>query len=141
MLFYRSRNGRWFKTRLFGKIHIFVPNSEGARTIFSNDFVLFNKGYVKSMADAVGKKSLLCVPVESHKRIRRLLSEPFSMTSLSAFVTKFDKMLCGRLQKLEESGKSFKVLDFSMKVQRNFFEFNLYTLSVHISFTTRNKYI
>ncbi|XP_061360988.1 3beta,22alpha-dihydroxysteroid 3-dehydrogenase-like [Gastrolobium bilobum] len=112
----RLWNGRWFKTRLFGKIHIFVPNSEGARTVFANDFVLFNKGYLKSMADAVGKKSLLCVPVESHKRIRRLLSEPFSLTSLSAFVSKFDKMLCGRLQKLEESGKSFKVLDFSMKM-------------------------
>ncbi|KAL9327078.1 hypothetical protein ACSQ67_007723 [Phaseolus vulgaris] len=112
----RLWNGKWFKTRLFGKIHIFVPNPEGARTIFANDFVLFNKGYVKSMADAVGEKSLLCVPVESHKRIRRLLSEPFSMTSLSAFVTKFDKLLCGRLQKLEENGKSFKVLDFCMKM-------------------------
>ncbi|KAG4939252.1 hypothetical protein JHK82_044977 [Glycine max] len=112
----RLWNGRWFKTRLFGKIHIFIPSPEGARTIFANDFVLFNKGYVKSMADAVGQKSLLCVPVESHKRIRGLLSEPFSMTSLSAFVTKFDKMLCGRLQKLEESGKSFKVLDLCMKM-------------------------
>ncbi|ESW28072.1 hypothetical protein PHAVU_003G256500 [Phaseolus vulgaris] len=112
----RLWNGKWFKTRLFGKIHIFVPNPEGARTIFANDFVLFNKGYVKSMADAVGEKSLLCVPVESHKRIRRLLSEPFSMTSLFAFVTKFDKLLCGRLQKLEENGKSFKVLDFCMKM-------------------------
>ncbi|CAL5197550.1 unnamed protein product [Lathyrus oleraceus] len=112
----RLWHGRWFKTRLFGKIHIFIPNPEGARTIFANDFDLFNKGYVKSMADAVGKKSLLCVPVENHKRIRRLLSEPFSMTSLSAFITKFDKMLCGRLQKLEEKGKSFKVLDFSMKM-------------------------
>ncbi|XP_004509304.1 abscisic acid 8'-hydroxylase 3-like [Cicer arietinum] len=110
----RLWHGRWFKTRLFGKVHIFIPNPEGARTIFSNDFDLFNKGYVKSMADAVGKKSLLCVPVESHKRIRRLLSEPFSMISLSAFITKFDKMLCGRLQKIEESGKSFKALDFCM---------------------------
>lgn len=112
----RLWHGRWFKTRVFGKIHVFVPNPEGARTIFANDFVVFNKGYVKSMADAVGEKSLLCVPVESHKRIRRLLSEPFSMTSLSSFITKFDKMLCGRLQKLQESGKSFKVLDFCMKM-------------------------
>ncbi|XP_058760789.1 abscisic acid 8'-hydroxylase 1-like [Vicia villosa] len=112
----RLWHGRWFKTRLFGKIHVFIPNPEGARTIFANDFDLFNKGYVKSMADAVGKKSLLCVPVENHKRIRRLLSEPFSMTSLSAFITKFDKMLCGRLQNLEGKGKSFKVLDFSMKM-------------------------
>lgn len=112
----RLWHGRWFKTRLFGKVHIYIPTPEGARTIFANDFDLFNKGYVKSMADAVGKKSLLCVPVESHKRIRRLLSEPFSMTSLSAFITKFDKLLCGRLQKLEESGKSFKTLDFCMEM-------------------------
>jgi hypothetical protein len=104
-----SRHGRWFKTRLFGKVHIYIPTPEGARTIFANDFDLFNKGYVKSMADAVGKKSLLCVPVESHKRIRRLLSEP-----------KFDKLLCGRLQKLEESGKSFKTLDFCMEVKTVF---------------------
>ncbi|CAK8562213.1 unnamed protein product [Lathyrus sativus] len=112
----RLWHGRWFKTRLFGKVHVFIPNPEGARTIFANDFDKFNKGYVKSMADAVGKKSLLCVPVESHKRIRRLLSEPFSMSSLSAFITKFDKMLCGRLQKLEGKERSFKVLDFCMKI-------------------------
>ncbi|KAI4327645.1 hypothetical protein L6164_020082 [Bauhinia variegata] len=112
----RSWHGKWFKTRLFGKIHVYVPSTEGARTVFANDFVQFNKGYVKSMADCVGEKSLLCVSVENHKRIRRLLSDPFSLNSLSSFVEKFDKMLCGRLQKLEASGKSFKVLDFSMKM-------------------------
>lgn len=111
------RHGKCFKTRLFGKIHVFVPSPEGARMIFASDFVQFNKGYVKSMADAVGEKSLLCVPLESHKRIRRLLSLPFSMNSLSSFVKNFDEMLCGRLKKLEESGKSFKVLEFSMKVR------------------------
>ncbi|XP_057420711.1 abscisic acid 8'-hydroxylase 3-like isoform X2 [Lotus japonicus] len=118
----RLRFGRWFKTRLFGKIHIFVPNSEGARIILANDFVLFNKGYVKSLAEAAGKNSLFCVPVESHKRMRRLLSEPFSMTSPSAFITKFDKKMCARLQKLEEGGQSFKVLDFCMKARRRLVE-------------------
>ncbi|KAL4644357.1 hypothetical protein ACB092_02G159300 [Castanea dentata] len=108
--------GKWFKTRMFGKIHVFVPNPEGARMVFANDFVHFNKGYVKSMADAVGEKSLLCVPHESHKRIRRLLSDPFSTNSLSKFVKKFDKMLCERLKNLEEVGKSFVVLEFSMKL-------------------------
>ncbi|KAK3025016.1 hypothetical protein RJ639_044625, partial [Escallonia herrerae] len=108
--------GKWFKTRLFGKIHVFVPSAEGARTIFANDFLLYNKGYVKSMADAVGKNSLLCVPKESHKRIRRLLSDPFSMNSLSKFVQKLDDMLCERLHKLEMEGESFRLLDFNMKV-------------------------
>ncbi|XP_030523849.1 abscisic acid 8'-hydroxylase 1-like isoform X2 [Rhodamnia argentea] len=112
----RLWHGKWFKTRLFGKIHVFIPSTEGAKMVFANDFAQFNKGYVKSMADAVGKKSLLCVPHESHRRIRRLLSDPFSIPSLSKFVTKFDKMLCQRLKKLEEHGKSFVVLDFNMKI-------------------------
>ncbi|KVI02834.1 cytochrome P450 [Cynara cardunculus var. scolymus] len=86
-----------------------------AKTILTNDFQLFNKGYVKSMADAVGKNSLLCVPVESHKRIRRLLSAPFSMDSLSKFVQKFDKLVSERFEKLAENGNSFVVLDFTMK--------------------------
>ncbi|XAR57924.1 (+)-abscisic acid 8'-hydroxylase [Bertholletia excelsa] len=112
----RLWHGRWFKTRIFGKIHVFIPSTEGAKTVFANDFALFNKGYMKSMADAVGKKSLLCVPQESHKRIRRLLSDPFSMNSLSMFVQKFDKILSERLKRMEEDGKSFVVLDFNMKI-------------------------
>lgn len=95
---------------------MFVPSVEGAKAIFTNDFALFNKAYVKSMADAVGKKSLLCVPQESHKRIRRLLSDPFSMNSLSKYVQRFDKMLYERLKKVQKEGKSFTVLDFNMKV-------------------------
>jgi cytochrome P450 len=108
--------GKWFKTRLFGKIHVYCPSVDGAKTIFTNDFKLFNKGYVKSMADAVGPKSLLCIPHESHRRIRRLLSDPFSMNSLSKFVQKFDKLLTDRLKKLENDKKSFVVLDFNMKI-------------------------
>lgn len=102
---------------------MFVPSTEGARTVFASDFVHFNKGYVKSMADAVGEKSLLCVPHESHKRIRRLLSDPFSMNSLSKFVKEFDIMLRERLNNLE-AGKSLVVLDFCMKVETQFFHLN-----------------
>ncbi|CAN0861634.1 Cytochrome P450 716B2 [Linum grandiflorum] len=112
----RSWYGKWFKTRLFGKIHVFVPTSEGARKIFTNDFTYFNKGYVKSMADCVGSKSLLSVPHDSHKRIRRLLQEPFSMPSLSTFVDKFDRMLSRKLETVHRIGASFTVLDFSMKM-------------------------
>lgn len=100
---------------------MFVPSTEGARRVFANDFVDFNKGYVKSMADAVGEKSLLCVPRESHRRIRRLLSDPFSMNSLSKFVKEFDKMLLQRLKNFD-AGKSLVVLDFSMKVETQFFD-------------------
>ncbi|KAG6702726.1 hypothetical protein I3842_07G050200, partial [Carya illinoinensis] len=111
----RQRYGKWFKTRIFGKIHVFVPSTDGTKTIFTSDFVQFKRGFVKSMADAVGEKSLLCVPFESHKRMRRLLANPFSMNSMSKFVKKFDKMLCERLKNLEAQ-KSFVVLDFTMKL-------------------------
>lgn len=113
---YESRYGKWFKTRILGKTHVFVPSVEGAKTILSNDFVHFNKKYVKSMADSTGEMSVFAVPHEIHTRIRRLLSDPFSMTSLSKFVGQFDRMLCERLDKLEKSGKSFRVIDFSLKV-------------------------
>ncbi|KAG1342818.1 abscisic acid 8'-hydroxylase 3-like [Cocos nucifera] len=112
----RQWYGRWFKTRLFGKIHIYIPSPEGAKTVLTNDFIKFNKGYVKSMGDAVGKKSLLTVPHESHRRIRRLLSDPFSMSSLPKFVQKLDMMLLERLKSVEEKGGSFAALDFCMKV-------------------------
>ncbi|KAJ9564515.1 LOW QUALITY PROTEIN: hypothetical protein OSB04_000481 [Centaurea solstitialis] len=107
--------GKWFKTRLFGKVHV-SSQVLRCKNILTNDFQLFNKGYVKSMADAVGKNSLLCVPLESHKRIRRLLSAPFSMDSLSKFVQKFDKLVSRRFKKMAENGNSFVVLDFTMKI-------------------------
>ncbi|KAH6810186.1 hypothetical protein C2S51_023948 [Perilla frutescens var. frutescens] len=112
----RLRYGNWFKTRLFGQIHVYVPSVEGAKAVFSNDFVLFNKGYLKSMEDAVGKKSLLCVPREIHRRIRGILAEPFSMNSVSKFVPKFDRELSERLRRREREGRSFRVLEFTMKV-------------------------
>ncbi|KAK9076644.1 hypothetical protein SSX86_004978 [Deinandra increscens subsp. villosa] len=112
----RQSYGKWFKTRLFGKVHIFVPSVVGAKAILSNDFRLFNKGYVKPTATVLGMSSLFCVPVEDHKRIRRLLTGPFSMDSLSKLVQKFDKMLSAELKKLADEGKSFVVLDFNMRI-------------------------
>ncbi|KAI4331413.1 hypothetical protein MLD38_029603 [Melastoma candidum] len=106
--------GKWFRTRLFGKIHVFIPTTDGAKQVLSSDFVQFNKGYVKSMADVAGKNSLFSVPVERHNKIRRLLSDQFSMSSLSKYVIKIDAMLSERMKEVERSGKSFRLLDFCM---------------------------
>ncbi|XP_076918236.1 abscisic acid 8'-hydroxylase 3-like [Bidens hawaiensis] len=108
--------GKWFKTSLFGKVHVFVPTIAGAKTVLPNDFKWFNKGYVKSIDNALGKNSLFCVPFEDHKRIRRLLSGAFSMDSMAKFVQKFDKLLTAKFKKLADDGKSFVVLDFNMKI-------------------------
>ncbi|XP_037497164.1 cytochrome P450 720B2 [Jatropha curcas] len=112
----RKWYGKWFKTKMFGKIHVFAPTTEAARQVFSNDFGEFNKGYIKSMATVVGAKSVFAAPLESHTRIRHVLSALFSMPSLSKFVGNFDQILSQRLNKLEQSGKSFPVLEFTMKV-------------------------
>ncbi|KAM0970379.1 hypothetical protein FF1_018463 [Malus domestica] len=112
----RMLYGDWFKTRLFGKIHVYVPSSEGARTIFASDFATFDKAYLKPMSDAVGVDSLLVVAQETHRRIRRLLSDPFSMSSLPTFIQKLDKILCQELKTREESGEKFSVLALSMKL-------------------------
>ncbi|OMO56988.1 Cytochrome P450 [Corchorus capsularis] len=112
----RKRHGKWFKTRVLGRTHVFVPSIEGAKTILANDFVHFNKLYVRSMEDTVGALSIFTVPHKIHNRIRHVLSDFFSMSALSMFVGKFDKMLSERLDKLEKSGKSFKVTDFSSKI-------------------------
>ncbi|KDP36557.1 hypothetical protein JCGZ_08324 [Jatropha curcas] len=112
----RKWYGKWFKTKMFGKIHVFAPTTEAARQVFSNDFGEFNKGYIKSMATVVGAKSVFAAPLESHTRIRHVLSALFSMPSLSKFVGNFDQILSQRLNKLEQSGKSFPVLEFTMKL-------------------------
>ncbi|KAK4394331.1 Taxoid 7-beta-hydroxylase [Sesamum angolense] len=53
----RLRYGKWFKTRILGKTHVYVPSVEGAKTVFANDFVLFNKRYLKSMGTWWGRKA------------------------------------------------------------------------------------
>ncbi|XP_051123442.1 abscisic acid 8'-hydroxylase 3-like [Andrographis paniculata] len=112
----RQRYGKWFKTRILGKTSVFVPTVEGARSVYSRDFEQFNKAYVKSMGDLVGKKSLFIVPKSHHQKIRRALAHPFSMNYVSHFVPRFDALLSQRLQRLEEQRRSFPVLGFASKV-------------------------
>ncbi|KAL6145072.1 hypothetical protein ACLB2K_055760 [Fragaria x ananassa] len=60
----RIRYGKWFKTRVFGKIHVFVPSTDGARMILSNDFVKFNKGYMKALLDLRMKVKIVCYLID-----------------------------------------------------------------------------
>lgn len=111
----------WFKTRILGKVHVFVPSVEGVKKVYSNEFGLFGKKLIKSVEDMMGKTSLLVVPESGHMKIRKLLGEPFSMNNVSKFVPKLDRMLSDRLKKLQLQGKSFRLLDFTMKVYISLF--------------------
>lgn len=98
---------------------MYVPSSEGARTIFANDFAIFGKAYVKPMADAVGVDSLFVAAQESHTKMRHLLADPFSLSSLPTYIQKFDKILSQELKALEERGERFSALALCMKVTIN----------------------
>ena len=101
---------------------MFLSSTEGARTIFTSDFVRFNKRFVKPMADAMGEKSVLIAPEKSHIRIRRLLSNPFSMDSLSTFVKKIDKIFGVRLwhegNNCDKSTTIYHVIDYQLGTTR-----------------------
>ncbi|KAL3840435.1 hypothetical protein ACJIZ3_025026 [Penstemon smallii] len=112
----RQRYGKWFKTRILGRTHVFVPSIEGAKMVYSNEFGLFKKELIKSIQDLAGRKSVFVVPKDSHNKIRALLSDTFSMNNVSKFVPKIDHMVSQRLNKMETHGKSFPVLDFTMKL-------------------------
>lgn len=87
--------------------------------VYSNDFGLFKKHLIKSMQDMIGRKSLFSVSKADHVKIRSLLAEPFSMINVSKFVPKIDEMVSKRLHKLSSDGKSFPVLEFTMKVDHS----------------------
>ncbi|KAL7114647.1 hypothetical protein ACP275_04G134200 [Erythranthe tilingii] len=112
----RIKHGKWFKTRILGNVHVFVPSVKGAKTVLFGGYEVFNKRYLKAMANVVGKNSLLNAPAEIHQRIRRLLSDPFSMEAMSTYVTNFDRELCRRLDLLHKEGNSFRLLDFTTKL-------------------------
>ncbi|BAT77746.1 hypothetical protein LR48_Vigan09g026100 [Vigna angularis] len=88
----RLRYGKCFKTKLFGETHVFISGTESAKVILNNE-EKFSKKYMKSIAELVGRDSLLCATHQHHKLIRGSLFSLFSTQSLSSFVKLFDSLL------------------------------------------------
>ncbi|WVZ21144.1 hypothetical protein V8G54_008466 [Vigna mungo] len=88
----RLRYGKCFKTKLFGETHVFISGTESAKVILNNE-EKFSKKYMKSIAELVGRDSLLCATHQHHKLIRASLFSLFSTQSLSSFVKLFDSLL------------------------------------------------
>ncbi|KAJ4949873.1 hypothetical protein NE237_000022 [Protea cynaroides] len=74
--------GSCFKTSIFRRTHIFV-----------NDEVNFSKRYIRSIAELVGKESLLCASPQEHHRLLRARSLLCSPPMLSRFVERFDHLV------------------------------------------------
>ncbi|XP_029127863.1 abscisic acid 8'-hydroxylase 4 isoform X2 [Cajanus cajan] len=89
----RLRYGKCFKTKLFGETHVFISSTESAKAILNNEGGRFSKKYIKSIAELVGRDSLLCAAHKHHKLIRGTLFTLFSADSLSSFVKLFDALV------------------------------------------------
>jgi len=92
ILFGFYRYGKCFKTKLFRETHVFISGTESAKVILNNE-EKFSKKYMKSIAELVGRDSLLCAAHQHHKLIRGSLFSLFSTQSLSSFVELFDSLL------------------------------------------------
>ncbi|CAJ1973285.1 unnamed protein product [Sphenostylis stenocarpa] len=89
----RLRYGKCFKTKLFGETHVFISSTESAKVILNNEGGKFSKSYMKSIAELVGRDSLLCAAHQHHKLIRASLFTLFSTDSLSSLVKLFDSLV------------------------------------------------
>ncbi|KAJ4964255.1 hypothetical protein NE237_024194 [Protea cynaroides] len=102
----RLRYGSCFKTSIFRRTHIFVSSIKSAKGILmSNDEVNFSKRYIRSIAELVGKESLLCAsPQEHHRLLRARLSALFTTDAVSLFVERFDHLVLTTLFRWEHTG-------------------------------------
>ncbi|KAE8729030.1 Jasmonic acid carboxyl methyltransferase [Hibiscus syriacus] len=91
------RYGNCFKTNIFGQTHVFVRSTGSAKTILSNELGRFTKRYIKSIAELVGNRSLLCASPHHHKLLRASLVTLFSSNSISLLVKQFDRLIVDAL--------------------------------------------
>ncbi|KAL5720612.1 hypothetical protein ACHQM5_013265 [Ranunculus cassubicifolius] len=100
----RLRYGDCFKTRIFGKTHVFVSGAQSAKVILSNENGNFGKRYLRSMRELVGGESLLCASAEQHGLLRSQLSHLVTAESMSLFIKQFDQMVVKTLATWEHRG-------------------------------------
>lgn len=102
MLYYRY--GSCFRTRLFGETHVFLSTTESARAVLNNESGMFTKQYIKSIAELVGDRSLLCASQHHHKILRSRLINLFSKKSTALMVRHFDELVVDALSGWEHRG-------------------------------------
>ncbi|XP_023537703.1 abscisic acid 8'-hydroxylase 2 isoform X2 [Cucurbita pepo subsp. pepo] len=109
------RYGRCFKTRIFGETHVFVSSTESAKQILNDGGVNYTKKYIRSIAELVGHRSLLCASHLDHKFLRSHLINLFSTSFLASFVTQFDQQIVEALRGWE-SGSTIVLLNQALKI-------------------------
>ncbi|KAK2657010.1 hypothetical protein Ddye_010062 [Dipteronia dyeriana] len=110
------RYGNCFKTNIFGQTHVFFSSTETAKLILKNDSGKFTKRYLRSIAQLVGDKSLLCASPDHHKLIRHRLNNLFTTKSLSLFIKQFDELIIATLSGWDQDGGTVVVLKEALKI-------------------------
>ncbi|KAK9129819.1 hypothetical protein Sjap_010306 [Stephania japonica] len=115
----RIRYGNCFKTNIFGKTHVFISGTKSARAVLSNDFCIFSKSYMRSIAELVGDESILCAfHHEQHQLLRNVLTSFFSVEAISVFIRHFDELTKKALHSWEKRG-TVVVLEEALKITFN----------------------
>ncbi|KAK8696178.1 hypothetical protein V6N13_001315 [Hibiscus sabdariffa] len=112
-LFIRYEN--CFKTNIFRETHVFVRSTASAKTIPNNELERFTKRYIKSIAELVGNRSLLCASPHHHKLLCDRLVNFFSSNFVSLLVKLFDPLIVDALNAWED-GVTVIVLDEALKI-------------------------
>ncbi|ESQ34838.1 hypothetical protein EUTSA_v10007476mg [Eutrema salsugineum] len=100
----RIRYGSCFRTSLFGETHVFLSTTESARAVLNNESGMFTKRYIKSIAELVGDRSLLCASHHHHKILRSRLINLFSKKSTAMMVRHFDELIVDALSGWQHRG-------------------------------------
>ncbi|KAF3446348.1 hypothetical protein FNV43_RR11527 [Rhamnella rubrinervis] len=107
--------GNCFRTNIFGETHVFVSRTQSAKTILNNELGNFTKRYIRSIAQLVGYRSLLCADHQHHKLIRSRFTNLFSTTSISLFIKHFDQLIVENLRSWEHKS-TVVVLDEALQI-------------------------
>lgn len=83
---------------------MFLSTTESARTVLNNESGMFTKRYIKSIAELVGDRSLLCASQHHHKLLRSRLINLFSKRSTALIVRYFDELVMDALSGWEHRG-------------------------------------
>ncbi|XP_054781946.1 ent-kaurenoic acid oxidase 2-like [Prosopis cineraria] len=78
---------------------------EGCKKVLMDDDK-FDLGWPASIVELMGKKSLILIPYEEHKRLRRLTSASINgMDALSFYLTKIEDIAISSLEKWSKMGE------------------------------------
>ena len=99
-----------YKTHIFGKPTVIVCKPEICRQVLTDE-TKFILGYPKTMTTVFGKKSLLQVSKEEHRKLRRLTTAPISgHAALEMYIDHIEHTVISGLEEWSSMEKPLELL-------------------------------